>query len=149
MNNTKGNRMRTTICTLPVLLPLVLISGCATTYDVSSLQPPSAHRPDCVANSGNRVKVVADKWKIRVAPPNLCIRNFTASLTIQVSKIPRDTEVEVHEKKGDPATWLRGTRTGPGHIRIDVPDEADNRVYEYYISIAGFGVIDPMVSVER
>jgi len=142
--------MKTKYNKIPVLLPLFLTTGCVTTYDVSSLPPEAALRPNCVANASNRVTVTARDARFGVAPPNLCIRNFGATIIVQVVGAPDDAVTEVHEKSGDPAIWLRGSRTGSGDIRIPVPDDAENeRVYSYYVDVSGFGRIDPMISVDR
>lgn len=139
-----------------LLLPICLIiSACES---LARDQPPpklAALAPlsdiiDCPGDGKKTITIITNKNEFSIKPPHLCIEaedvivvNFTGNNDAGTIVLKAKPFID--------ADWLSATNPGtnPDKATIIVPAETDPALYLYDVVAAGFGTIDPMITVKE
>ena len=106
-------------------------------------------KPKCLGNADKKIMVKAKRDELSVKPPNLCVKNGD-TVIVQING-PGAGEVKVVGKDG--VAWIAGNNSSnKNKIDFKVPPASKappDKTYLYDIYIDGYGVIDPMLTIEK
>lgn len=130
---------------------ILLIATCIIMAACQSLPKAQiVNRPGCITLGGMnpvRIVITANQNDFGVRPPNLCIEPGD-TVTVRVTGNRPEGSVRVIGKSG--ATWINGTNSPDNmEFTFDVPSELPIDTYFYTVVVDDYGVIDPMLTIDR
>ena len=138
---------------------LLLISICLVLGACQSVAPktkpatPEKQVP-CPGNGLHTIKIVTNKNQFSVEPPHLCVEAGKPIKVVFSPNAPPGTlpagTVTVKPKPGVDATWLdaENPATQPWEVIIKAPASAKGQSFLYNVKAIGWGIIDPMITVD-
>ena len=150
-----------------LLLPIFLIVSACESYGPgrTPIDPKKAvqckdYEKDNDMKQGEKYKgpkiitIVANKGAFLVAPPHLCVFHGDAiTVNFSLEKNAAKGTATISPKTESTAPWLKASNPGgmvPQKATISVDGKANEEVpYEYKVTVIGWGVIDPMITVKE
>ena len=125
---------------------VLVLTACATP------RPNKENMVACGPGTTKVINIVATPGQFSVAPPRLCIdeEDLPAEIKVNFAGNHDPDVITIAPKTGVSAPWLNASTPGtnPDQTTITVPAGTATDTYLYNVTAIGWGVIDPMISVD-
>ncbi len=139
-----------------MLLPICLFVGACDPSARKSEELPQVERSPltatlvpCEHGGPKLITIVATQAQFSVQPPHLCVDDGD-DITVIFSGHHDEGVITLKAKPDVNAPWLEVSNPGtnPDQVTIHVPEGTTKDTYLYTVMATGWGIIDPMITVQ-